>query len=314
VQLANTLAQNSGKPLLEELSSRNWTTSLDRLVNDRVGHFAQEEGEAHLIDHQCGCQEEGTRLYQGVGEAIRGHKGPESDLDGRTVRPAPGKEYAYSDLKLAQAYIADFIFGDVEPVQEDAVSYPLCASCCADSQADARRRQEEEELARVLELSKQDKGGRNTASYQPPGSSSSTSAAPAAQLQPAPAQTSYQPYQSSYDNTAQPSAARPAVVEPEAPLDVNTATRVRALYAFTSVEVGELNFERGDVIKVLDRGFKEWWRGACNGKIGVGHHPFRLLRGLTRRSSQSHTSRRSASRRHESCRTRRRKKRESSPL
>ena len=21
--------------------------------------------------------------------------------------------------------------------------------------------------------------------------------------------------------------------------------------------------------KVLDRGFKEWWRGACNGKIGV---------------------------------------------
>jgi hypothetical protein len=41
------------------------------------------------------------------------------------------------------------------------------------------------------------------------------------------------------------------------------------LYSFTSAEVGELNFERGDVIKVLDRGFKEWWRGACNGKIGV---------------------------------------------
>lgn len=35
-QLANTLAQNTGKPLMEELSSRNWTSSLDRLVNDRV--------------------------------------------------------------------------------------------------------------------------------------------------------------------------------------------------------------------------------------------------------------------------------------
>lgn len=53
-------------------------------------------------------------------------------------------------------------------------------------------------------------------------------------------------------------------------MDINNATRVRALYTFTSQEVGELNFERGDVIKVLDRGFKEWWRGACNGRIGVG--------------------------------------------
>jgi signal transducing adaptor molecule len=52
-------------------------------------------------------------------------------------------------------------------------------------------------------------------------------------------------------------------------VDINTATRVRAMYQFTSAEVGELNFERGDVIKVLDRGFKEWWRGACNGRIGV---------------------------------------------
>lgn len=54
-----------------------------------------------------------------------------------------------------------------------------------------------------------------------------------------------------------------------APLDINTATRVSALYTFSSQEVGELSFERGDVIKVLDRGFQEWWRGACNGKIGV---------------------------------------------
>ncbi len=63
-------------------------------------------------------------------------------------------------------------------------------------------------------------------------------------------------------------AAPPPDPDPEVP-DLNVATRVRALYTFTSAEVGELNFERGDVIKVLDRGFKEWWRGACNGKIGV---------------------------------------------
>jgi signal transducing adaptor molecule len=35
-KLANTLAQNCSKPLLEELSSRPWTGALDRLINDRV--------------------------------------------------------------------------------------------------------------------------------------------------------------------------------------------------------------------------------------------------------------------------------------
>lgn len=36
-QLTNTLAQNCGQPLLEEMSSRTWTGALSRLVNDRVG-------------------------------------------------------------------------------------------------------------------------------------------------------------------------------------------------------------------------------------------------------------------------------------
>lgn len=36
MQLANTLAQNCGKDLHGELASRSWTTSLERLVNDRV--------------------------------------------------------------------------------------------------------------------------------------------------------------------------------------------------------------------------------------------------------------------------------------
>lgn len=34
------------------------------------------------------------------------------------------------------------------------------------------------------------------------------------------------------------------------------------------------------MIKVLDRGFKEWWRGACNGKIGVGSRSPFLEKGV----------------------------------
>lgn len=113
----------------------------------------------------------------------------------------------------------------------------------------------------MLELSKQDKGGRaGSQTYQPsvPSVGASSSSAPAAAY---PATTSAARPRSSY-------VPPPPEPEPEV-LDINAATRVRALYTFTSAEVGELNFERADVIKVLDRGFKEWWRGACNGRIGV---------------------------------------------
>lgn len=118
-----------------------------------------------------------------------------------------------------------------------------------------------------MELSKQDKGGRNT--YQP----SST---------PANGSSSSRPVQTashnSYPTPAPAQSYVPPPPEPEpAYVDINNATRVRALYAFATTEVGELNFERGDVIKVLDRGFKEWWRGACNGKIGVSRSTLHMI-------------------------------------
>ena len=134
----------------------------------------------------------------------------------------------------------------------------------ADGKARTRQEAEDDELQRVLGLSKQDRGGRNQPGF---GGGSSTSAArPAVQAQ---SQSQSQPQpQRSLPKPQQYTAPPPQEPEP-APMDINTATRVRALYTFSSNEVGELNFERGDMIKVLDRGFQEWWRGACNGKIGV---------------------------------------------
>jgi signal transducing adaptor molecule len=127
---------------------------------------------------------------------------------------------------------------------------------------ETRRRAEEEELARVIELSKREQGGwgRSAAPNNNAGGSSSQPARqqPQPQSQPAYAQ------QPVYAQPAQPQADH----DP-APLDINTATRVRALYAFKSQETGELNFERGDIIKVLHRGFDEWWRGSVHGKIGI---------------------------------------------
>lgn len=46
-------------------------------------------------------------------------------------------------------------------------------------------------------------------------------------------------------------------------------TRVRALHTFEPTEPGELAFEKGDVIKVVDRGYKDWWRGQLKGRTGI---------------------------------------------
>jgi signal transducing adaptor molecule len=62
---------------------------------------------------------------------------------------------------------------------------------------------------------------------------------------------------------SQPAAA-PA---PDAPIPI--VTRVRALHAFEPTEPGELAFEKGDMIKVVDRGYKDWWRGQLKGRTGI---------------------------------------------
>ncbi|OCF56299.1 class E vacuolar protein-sorting machinery protein HSE1 [Kwoniella mangroviensis CBS 10435] len=231
LELANTLAQNCGKELYGELSSRGWTGALDRLVNDRTTAAPVKKKALSYIKSWA-------KQFEDTGDPNLGIMGE-----------------LYDQLRAK-----NFNFDEAEPQHEDA--------------AEARQRQEDEELQRVLELSKQDKGGRTSYNYQPsnPSAGGSSSSAPNHNVGGSSSSSSrpYQQQQQQQYQAPQPVYNPPAPQpEPEQPLDINTATRVRALYTFTSAEVGELNFERGDYIKVLDRGFKEWWRGACNGKIGI---------------------------------------------
>jgi signal transducing adaptor molecule len=50
---------------------------------------------------------------------------------------------------------------------------------------------------------------------------------------------------------------------------IPVVTRVRALHTFEPTEAGELAFDKGDVIKVVDRGYKDWWRGQLKGRTGI---------------------------------------------
>lgn len=45
--------------------------------------------------------------------------------------------------------------------------------------------------------------------------------------------------------------------------------RVKALYDFEPHEEGELPFKEGDIIRVIDSVYKDWWKGELRGQIGI---------------------------------------------
>lgn len=145
-------------------------------------------------------------------------------------------------------------------------------------------------------MSVRDKGGRSqwqgysAASSSGAGGSGSGSTHPAASASgsSSTAQTSalhsqaasQAAYQSGYVPARTPSPT-PRPVSPVEPVSApsattptfasqgNIVTRVRALHTFEPTEAGELAFEKGDIIKVVDRGYKDWWRGQLKGRTGI---------------------------------------------
>ena len=143
---------------------------------------------------------------------------------------------------------------------------------------DEIRRKEEEELQRVLELSAKDTGRQweeyTLASSETTGpkqgqSSSQPYRAPPAESGYVP--TSAVPPQVHTQTNTATAQRHPAQepVSPANPAPATLVTRVRALHSFEPTETGELAFERGDIIRVVDRGYKDWWRGQLRGRTGI---------------------------------------------
>lgn len=159
----------------------------------------------------------------------------------------------------------------------------------------------------MLEMSMQDKGGRNqwqgysAASSSGAGGSGSnsnltrnaTASASSSKASPAAGSSSTNAYaRPTYSSgyvparTPSPRATTPQTVATVSHITQSTTstpapsaaptsstgaivTRVRALHTFEPTEPGELAFEKGDVIKVVDRGYKDWWRGQLKGRTGI---------------------------------------------
>lgn len=139
------------------------------------------------------------------------------------------------------------------------------------------RRREEEELQRVLEMSMHDKGGRiGHAEYSAhssgvAGSGSGAGAGSSTNDTTGPNYPSgYVPAQSTQRAAASSTSSLPSQsVAVSALASTPIVTRVKALHTFEPTEPGELPFEKGDIIKVVDRGYKDWWRGQLRGRTGI---------------------------------------------
>lgn len=235
-----------------EIASRAFTQGLEKLIQDRNTHEKVRRRALSLIEEWAGDFEKDPTL--GI------------------------MEECYTNLK-SKGYRFD---NQNEPPPPD--------------RDDVLRRQEEEELQRVLEMSMHDKGGRDQwgqyslASGGAGGSGSSSHLPQATSSSRAQPQPQTQPVYGGYVPSSSPalpsgntSASVAAAAVPPASSYVSSSpapsvkstdsipvvTRVRALHTFEPTEAGELAFEKGDIIKVVDRGYKDWWRGQLKGRTGI---------------------------------------------
>ncbi|KAI0831861.1 hypothetical protein BC628DRAFT_1350247 [Trametes gibbosa] len=257
--MVEALSKNCGIEVHREVASRAFTQALEKLVTDRTTHDKVRKRVLGMV----------------VIWTAEFEKDPTLGL----------MEECYENLK-SRGYKFETPNEPPPPDVDDDV-----------------RRREEEELQRALEISMQDKGGRSQWEAYSLASSSGASGSGAGSSRqgssatPGPSTSSTRPNQSANQTPTYggyvPSSATPAVSAVTQPVPTPVAaaapatssspvssvhstsdsipivTRVRALHTFEPTEPGELAFEKGEIIKVVDRNYKDWWRGQLKGRTGI---------------------------------------------
>ncbi|KAJ7693157.1 hypothetical protein B0H17DRAFT_881822, partial [Mycena rosella] len=265
LSLAEALSKNCSIELHRELASRAWTAGLERVITDRNTHEKVRTRALALVAMWTAEFADDSTL----------------GVMAECYESLKAKNYKYTAPDTPPP-----------PAVDDAI-----------------RRAEEEELQRVLEMSVRDRGGRaawggggggydagsGTAASTAAGGSSSAAAgaAPGYESGSGGGGGGYDAYGVGASNGVGsssgaggsagyggggsggyvPAAAagqRERTPSPAPAADMSgIVTRVRALHPFTPTEAGELGFDKGDVIKVVDRGYRDWWRGQLRGRTGI---------------------------------------------
>ncbi|KAG8802765.1 ESCRT-0 subunit protein hse1, partial [Serendipita sp. 399] len=286
--VAEALSKNCGIEVHREIASRAFTQGLEKLVTDRTGHDKVKKKALTLIDgwdkewaddpslsimHELheGLKGKGFRFDQPAEEpppddaAIRRReeeelqrvlelsmqdKGGRSWGGGYAPQPSVGGSSSSKDYGTTEAATSSSSRPQAakpEPQQPTAGGYA----------ASAQRR--------AVDIVHQAPLG-----YSASASSSTTASEPSyAATSSRPPASSHTPVTAAVAPTPA-SQPVPATTASPAPIpDLATATRVRALHNFEPADAGELAFEKGDVIKVIDRTHKDWWKGQLKGRTGI---------------------------------------------
>lgn len=144
--------------------------------------------------------------------------------------------------------------GGYVPARSPSPVTPAAAVAPVHARQSPPQQQQQQQPLRRQSLSLRQDSSPSVASYQQeqPATPIVTSASPTS---PSPSSTAVSSASALYGTGAAPSSA--------------IVTRVRALHTFEPTEPGELAFEKGDIIRVVDRGYKDWWRGQLKGRTGI---------------------------------------------
>ncbi|KAG0165906.1 ESCRT-0 subunit protein hse1 [Apophysomyces sp. BC1015] len=126
------------------------------------------------------------------------------------------------------------------------------------SELDKQKEEEEFQLALALSLSESE----NRSSYKP---SASTAKATTTTTTTVSTGTDTIPKVRHIEDRMSAKEQQPKPTEEITP----KISRVRALYDFQPTEQGELGFQKGDIIRVIESVYRDWWKGELQGKTGI---------------------------------------------
>ncbi|GAB5585817.1 ESCRT-0 subunit protein hse1 [Umbelopsis nana] len=191
-RLAQALVKNCDLTVHREISSRNFTAALVKIINDKTTHDTVRKRALELIQ---AC-------------AFDFRSDPSLGL-------------------MNETYLS---------LRSQGVQFPSPQKPKKETQSELDKQKEEEEFQLALALSLSE--SESKAQFKAPSKSTPSASQKAPESQ---AQSS----------------------EPAKP------SRVRALYDFQPTEQGELGFQKGDIIRVLESVYRDWWKGELRGKTGI---------------------------------------------
>ncbi|EJF64020.1 hypothetical protein BD309DRAFT_870034 [Dichomitus squalens] len=266
--LVEALSKNCGVEVHREIASRAFTQGLEKLVTDRTTHDRVRKRILNLVaiwtaefekDPALGLMEECHESLKSKGFKFETpNEPPPPDVDDEVRRREEEELQRVLELSMLD-----------KGGRSQWNSYSLASSTGASGSGVGGSRQGLPSSSAT--------SGPSSSSSGPAGAPSSQSSQPPSYggyvpSSATPAVASVQPHQS----PSTVSTVSSVTVTSSSPVSVHSnqdsipiVTRVRALHTFEPSEPGELAFEKGDIIKVVDRNYKDWWRGQLKGRTGI---------------------------------------------